>query len=115
MAAFNPQIGDIGNEITVDFETCDCDGKVIPLDLSPVGAVIEICLRKPDQVTATHYVAGVSSCGTLEDGVAAFVTANAGVLDVAGKWLISGKVIFLDGRVFRGNSKPMTVESPVCS
>jgi len=117
MAAFNPQVGDIGLEIVVDFETCDCDGKVIPLDISDVGAVITICLRLPDQTTHKEFAAGFSTCGLGDgtDGSASYVTAAAADLNVAGIWQVSGKVAFLDGRIFRGNSKPMTVETPVCS
>jgi hypothetical protein len=117
MAAFNPQVGDIGLEIIVDFETCDCEGNVIPLPLDPVGTVITICLRKPDQSTTVEFSAGFSSCGLGDgtDGSASFVTSAATDLDVAGVWQVSGKVTYLDGRIFRGNSKNMTVETPVCS
>jgi len=117
MAVFNPQVGDIGVEVVADFETCDCNGVIGPLDLSPVGAVITICLRKPDQSTLKEFPGVFSTCGTGDgkDGSASYVTAAAGDLDVAGQWSVSGKVVFLDGRVFRGNSKIMTVETPVCS
>lgn len=117
MAAFNPQVGDIGFEIIADFETCDCNGVVQPFDISAVGAVITICLRKPDQTTLKEFPGSFSSCGTGDgtDGSASYITGAAGDLDIAGVWLVSGKVVFLDGRVFRGNSKTMTVEDPVCS
>ena len=112
--AFNPQVGDIGHEIVVDFETCDCDGKIIPLDLSPPSTVITICLRKPDKTTVKTFPGTVSTCGTLALGVAAYVTVSAADLDADGTWLISGKVAFADGRVFRGNSKNLVVENPIC-
>lgn len=116
MATFNPQVGDVGFEIVADFETCDCNGKVIPLDIS-TASLIEICLRKPDQMTVNQYPGSFSTCGSGDgvDGSASYVTANATVLDVAGVWNVSGKVIFPDGRSFKGNSKKMTVEQPVCS
>jgi hypothetical protein len=116
MATFNPQVGDIGLEIIVDFETIDCDGKIIPFDISDPGTIIHICLRKPDKTTNVEFIASFSSCGIGDgtDGSASYVTISAGDLDVAGQWLVSGKVTFLDGRVFRGNSKPMTVETPMC-
>lgn len=117
MASFNPQVGDIGLEIVVDFETCDCAGKVIPFDISDAGAIITICLRKPDQSTTKEFVATFSTCGLGDgtDGSASYTTVLATDLDVAGSWLVSGKVAFLDGRIFRGNSKNLVVEQPVCS
>lgn len=117
MAAFNPQVGDIGLEIVVDFETCDCNGVIGPLDLSLVGAIFTICLRKPDQSTLKEFPGGFSTCGTGDgtDGSVSYITVAASDLDVAGTWQISGKVVFLDGRVFRGNSKTLVVEQPVCS
>jgi len=116
VASFNPQVGDIGLEIIVDFQTTDCNGRVIPLDIS-TASDLEICLRKPDHVTVTHYPAGFSSCGTLDgtDGSASYTTLGVNDLDVAGVWQVSGKVTFPDGRVFRGNSKNMRVDQPVCS
>ena len=111
--AFNPQVGDVGHEIIVDFETCDCDGNIIPLDLSPAGTVITICLRKPDQTTVKTFNGSVSTCDTLENGSASFITVEPD-LDVAGIWCVSGKAVFTDGRIFRGNAKNLTVEQPVC-
>ena len=111
--AFNPQVGDVGHEIVVDFETCDCDGNIIPLDLSPAGTVITICLRKPDQTTVKTFIGGVSTCDTLANGVTSFITVAAD-LDVAGTWCVSGKVVFTDGRIFRGNASNLVVEQPVC-
>ena len=117
MASFNPQIGDIGLEIVVDFQTCDCEGAVIPFDISDAGAVITICLRKPDQSTTKEFTAVFSTCGLGDgtDGSASYTTQLSTDLDVAGIWQVSGKVVFTDGRIFRGNSKNLTVEQPVCS
>lgn len=114
MASFNPQVGDIGHELVADFRTCDCDGKEIPLDLSPLGTIITICLKAPDQTTIKEFPGVQSSCDTLINGSAAYVTQNASDLDQAGVWCISGKVVFLDGRVFRANAVTFTVEQPIC-
>jgi len=116
VASFNPQVGDIGLEIVVDLQTCDCNGNVIPFDVS--GALsMEICLRKPDQLTTTHYTAAFSTCGTGDgtDGSISYKTISASDLDVAGKWCVSAKITFPDGRVFRGGTQCITVEQPVCS
>ncbi len=115
MASFNPKVGDIGVEIVVNFPTCDCDGKIIPLDVS-TATTIEICLRKPDQLTIVTFTAVFSTCGVGDgtDGSISYTTVSATDLDVAGTWAVSGKVIFPDSRVFRGDAKTMIVEISVC-
>ena len=113
MADFNPHVGDIGVELTVDFKTKDCADAIVAVDLSPAGTVITICLRTPGGTVKT-FTGVASTCDTFANGTAAYITLSGTDLDVAGVWQISGKAVFLDGRVFRASSKNFTVDTPLC-
>jgi len=116
MASFDSHIGDIGLEIVVHFQTCDCDGNVIDLVLSGTDT-ITICLRKPDQSTILSKIAVITDppCGLGDgsDGKASYITVG-GDLDVAGTWTISGKVVTVSGDTFRATEATFTVRTPVC-
>lgn len=115
MSGVNMQVGDVGVELIVTITTCDCEGNIIPLDLS-TETDKKICLKKPDNTVVefdAEFTTPPCGAGDGTDGKLSYVT-QLGDIDQEGTWCIAGHVTLTGGLDVRSSTKQFKVEAPFC-